>query len=92
MKKQSDLGKDVSSLKAKLSLINKELESLKTIIKRDQELVFMRGGTKAGLIIGLMLSLGAVVIALCYVRKIRKAQFLEFDEGGQHEDDYRLMP
>ena len=94
MKRQQDLGntKEAETLNAKLTQINSELQSLVIIIKQDQEEVFMMGGTKAGLIIGLVLSLGAVVIALLYVKKMRKSQLSEFDEGGEQEDDYRQMP
>ena len=83
---------DVANCEAKIKEINKEIGSLVLIIRKDVKEVYMRGGTKAGLIIGLMLSLGGVIGALLYVRKIRKPQFLEYDEGGEHEDHFKSIP
>ena len=51
----------------------------------------MNGGSKVGLIIGLILSLGAVAGAFFYIRKIRKPQFIDYDEGGEVEDHFYAM-
>lgn len=79
-------------LNSDITKVQAEIASLVAIIKQDKEEVYMKGGTKAGLILGLILSLGGVIGALLYVRKIRKPQFLEYDEGGEQEDSYKYMP
>ena len=48
----------------------------------------MNSGSKFGLIFGLVLSLGAVIGAFIYVRRIRKPQYIDYDEGGEAEDHF----
>ena len=68
-----------------------ELTNLKKILKTDQHNINMNGGSKVGLIIGLILSLGAVAGAFFYIKKIRKPQFIDYDEGGEVEDHFYAM-
>ena len=75
-------------LTAEVQSIEKELADLVEIIKKDKQHVMSNGGSKVGLILGLILTLGAVIGTFGYILKKRSQAISEFDEGGEAEDRF----
>lgn len=59
------------------------MTSLVKILKDDLDDVNSKGGTVAGLVVGLILVLSSIIVVFCYIYKQRSASIEEYDEGGE---------
>ena len=78
-------------LKTRADKIKLELATLDKIIKNDKTEVNMNGGSKVGLVIGLMLTISSVVATVVYIIKQRQKHYEDFDEGGERDDVYQRI-
>ena len=67
-----------------------EMKSLSKIIIIDQGIVYANGGSRVGLILGLILVAGLVITAFHHINKNKNTISDDYDEGGlaENDDDY----
>ena len=79
--KNVEINKRITKIKA-------EIDALDKILTTDQYDVNRNGGSKVGLVIGLILTIGSVLSALVYIYKNKQTRISDFDEGGEAEGDF----
>ena len=68
-----------------------EMTSLVSIIRDDKIKVYAHGGSKVGLILGLIMTMGMVITSFYYINKNRKKLSEDYDEGGSVDDFYEKI-